>query len=600
VAEVGVTAVLEPTEVLDADSLPAGYYRDRWYGTVALMTLPWPERVEDLPVSLGPSLIAWAEWRTYAETGVPGLINHQTGDPWSFTPGQRRFLHQWYAFDPETGRWLFRRGVKRGAKGTGKDPFGAAWCILELIGAVRLTERDGVWVGERHRVPLVQIASNSSDQSKDVLRVANAMLPAETREYFSIDTGETRTILKDTGGRLEVLTASEESSEGDPATAIFMNETHHMTKTNGGHKVAKVARRNVGKSPAYLQARMLDATNAHLQGEESVAEQTYAAWQLQAEGKAARRDILYDSIEAPPQTDMMDEASRQAGLRAAYCDAPWADLDRLEGEMLDPETPVADSVRYYLNGLGDREDAWVSPGKVIAQRRQPPDGEALCPPGAQIAMFLDCSKSFDTTGLVGCRLSDGFTFEIGSWAKPPGDRGRNWLAPRELVDAKVRTAFEVWKPEWFGVDPSPAKDDSDEALYWQAVIDGWHRDFRKRLRVWATPGNAMKTGNSVLFDMRIKTLGGPQRNEQFTVAAMRLAREVDEEGVFRWAGSARMLTHFLNARRRPNPWGVSLGKVTRDSSAHVDLAVCAVGANMGRRIVLNSGKVRQRSGEAAF
>lgn len=593
-----MTAVVEPAPVDVGDATLPGYYRDRWYGTRALMTLPWPDRLEDLPPSLGPALIAWAEWRTYEQTGVPGLIHHLTGDRWAYTPGQRRFLHMWYAYDPATGKWLFRRGVKRGAKGTGKDPFGGAWCLTELIGNVRLVKRDGLWVGERHRVPLVQIASNSEAQSKDVLRVANAMLPRETRQYFAVDTGETRTILKDTGGRLEVLTASEETAEGDPATAIFMNETHHMTKSNGGHRLAKVARRNVGKSPAYLQARMLDATNAHLQGEESVAEQTYQAWQLQASGQAARRDILYDSIEAPPDTDMMDEASRRAGLEAAYCDAPWADLDRLEGEMLDPETPVADSVRYYLNGLGEREDAWVTPEKVRALRRQPPAGEPLCEPGVQITMFLDCSKSRDTTGLVGCRMSDGFVFEIGSWARPHGDRGRDWLAPRDEVDDAVMAADAMWRVEWFGVDPSPARDDSDEALYWQEKIDGWHRHFRKKLKVWASGG--AKIGNAVLFDMRIKTPGGPQRNAQFTQAAMQVAREIDEEGTFRWAGSARMFSHFLNARRRPNPWGVSLGKVTRDSSAHVDLAVCAVGAKMGRRIVLNSGKVRQRTGEAAF
>ena len=43
-------------------------------------------------------------------------------------------------------------------------------------------------------------------------------------------------------------------------------------------------------------------------------------------------------------------------------------------------------------------------------------------------------------------------------------------------------------------------------------------------------------------------------------------------------------------------------KITRDSSKKVDLAVCMVGARMGRRLALNSGKVRtkRRSGRAAF
>ncbi|MEU5950337.1 hypothetical protein ABZ793_33005 [Micromonospora sp. NPDC047465] len=604
----------------DQLELPPGYYLDRWNGTGAWCSLPWPERLEDLPPSLGPQIISWAEWRSYDETGEPGLIHHLSGDEWQFTPGQRRFLHLWYAYDPETGRWLYRRGVKRGAKGTGKDPFGAALCDIELIGPSHLVWRDGHWVGVRHRMPLVQIASNSEAQSKDVLRVANAMLPKVTRQHYGIDCGETRTILTDGGGRLEVLTASEASAEGDPATFIWLNETHHMTESSGGHRVAKVARRNVGKSPAELQARVCDGTNAHEQSSDSIAERSYEAWQKQVSGQAKLRDILYDSIEAPPDLDVFDDEQRMRGLAAAYMDAPWADLERLNGEMLDPETPVGDSIRYYFNGLGTREDAWVDPRAFDALARP----ATVVADREQIAMFLDCSKSGDATGLVACRISDGHVFTLGVWQRPHGARGKGWLAPRHEVDAAVRMAFARYRVVWFGVDPSPARDDEDESLYWMEVIDGWHRDFRRQLRVWATPGGA-RQGHSVLFDMRIKMPGAVLRNQMFTQAAMQTvvdiegaaeqARpDVDEDGRAERAdaqderlplthdGHPALRMHTHNARRRTNPWGVSLGKVTRDSNKLVDLAVCMVGARMGRRLALNSGRVRIRrtSGEAVF
>lgn len=569
--------------------LPPGYYVDRWYGTRAWCTLPWPEDLADLPPSIGPQIIGWAEWRTYDLTGEPGLIHHLTGEPWEFTPGQRRFLHLWYAYNPATGRWLYRRGVRRGAKGTGKDPFGAALCNIELIGPSHLVRQDGRWVGVRHHMPLVQIASNSEAQSKDVLRVANAMLCREARDYYGIDCGETRTILKDSGGRAEILTASEKTAEGDPATFILLNESHHMTESSGGHKVAAVARRNVGKSPAELQARVCEMTNAHVPGNDSEAERSFNAWQAQVSGQAARRDILYDSIEAPPDTDLYDDTSRREGLRAAYADAPWADLERLDGEVLDPSTSVADSIRYYLNGLAAREDAWVDPRKFDALAR--PD--VVVADREQITMFLDCSKSGDATGLVGCRVSDGHVFVLGMWQRPHGDRGKGWLAPRHEVDATVRAAFDRYKVVWFGVDPSPARDDEDEHLYWMPTIDAWHRDFRRRLRVWATGG--AKAGHSVLFDMRIKMPGGVQRNQQFTLAAMQTAADIDEHGTLTHDGSAALRMHVHNARRRTNPWGVSLGKVTRDSNKLVDLAVCMVGARMGWRLALNSGRVRQRT-----
>jgi hypothetical protein len=569
-----------------------GYRVDPWYGTDALVSLPYPlEQAEKdalLASSIGPQIIRWAEGRT----DEPGLIDYQTGDDWRFTPGQRRFLILWYAYTP-AGRWRYRRGAKRGAKGTGKDPFGGGLCDIELIGPSQLVP-DGLggWVGVRHSMPLVQIASNSEAQSKDVLRVANAMLGKEARAYYDLDCGETRTIIKGTGGRTEVLTASESSAEGDPATFIFLNETHHMTESSGGHRVAAVSRRNVGKSPAHLQARMVDGTNAHAQGQDSVAERTYAAWRAQVEGKAARVDILYDSIEAPPDTDLFNDASRRRGLRAAYADAQWADLERLDGEVLDPETTVADSIRYYLNGLAAAEDAWIDPRKFDALAR----GDIVVADGEQVAMFLDCSKSGDATGLVGCRISDGHVFTLGKWERPAGKAGEGWLADREQVDGAVRYAFERYKVVWFGVDPSPAKDDDTEALYWMPLCDAWHRDFGKKLKVWATGG--AKTGHSVLFDMRIKTPGGIQRNQQFTHAAMQTAQDIDETGSLTWDGDLRLQVHTHQAKRRTNPWGVSLGKVTRDSNKHVDLAVCMVGARMGRRIALNSGKVRRRTGSS--
>ena len=571
------------TETSTVDVLP-GYYVAETSG--AWLTLPWPKRMSDLPSSLGPDLIAWAEGRT----DEPGLTDYLTGRSWRFTRGQRRFIHLWYSYDSK-GRWLYRSGAKRGAKGTGKDPFGAAMCNIELVGRSQLifNEDTGEYEGIRHLLPLVQIAANSEAQAKDMLRIANALFGREAREYFQIDCGETRTILKD-GGRLELLTASEKTSEGDAATFIALNESHHMTESSGGHKIAEVARRNVGKSPASLQARLCEFTNAHRMGMDSVAERTYNAWQAQVSGRTAKQDILYDSVEADPATRLHVPEELHAGLAAAYSDSPWADLERLADEVLDPRTSPGDSIRYYLNGLAAAEDSWIDPRAFDALA----DLEMSLEDGDQIAMFLDCSKSEDATGLVASRLSDGAVFVLGVWQKPHGDRGKDWLAPREEVDAIVRHSFSRFKVEWFGVDPSPATDDQDESLYWRTVIDGWHRDFRSKLKVWASPG---AQGNSVLFDMRTSQRGGVLRNQLFTEVAMLTVRDIDEDQGFHHDGHPALRVHVHQAKRRPNQWGFSLGKASRDSHQLVDLAVCMVGARLGRGVVLNSGKVRTGSRE---
>lgn len=570
-----------------SDLILPGYRVDPVSG--AWLTLPWPsdpdEKMALVRSSLGPALIAWAEGRT----DEPGLIHHLSGRPWRYTPGQQRFMILWYSVN-QVGRFPFRRGVKRGAKGTGKDPFAASIADCELLGPVEFDGfgRDGRPVGRRRGLPLVQIASNSEDQSKDLLRVANAMLGAEARDFYGLDCAETRTLVRGTGGRIEINSFAEASNEGDPVTCSLLNETHHMD-TDAGRRVAAQARRNVGKSPASVQARSIEFTNAHRMGSESVAERSFEAWQKQqAPRYPGKRDILYDSIEAPPDTDILTEKGRKAGLVAAYSDADWADLERLADEMMDPDTSVADTIRYYLNGSAAAEDAWVDPARAdeLAEPRVVPDR-------AQVALFLDCSKSEDSTGLVACTIPDLYVFELGVWQRPPGARGKNWLAPRDEVDAAVRDAVARYSVQWLGIDPSPARDDEDESLYWATVIDGLHRDLRAKLPVWASPG---ALGNSVLFDMRLSSPGGVRRNYQFTKAAELVQKWIDEEGKaspMRWCGSPALRSHLRNAKARPNQWGVSLGKVSRDSTKRVDLAVCMVGAVMGARDAMNSGKLKK-------
>lgn len=554
--------------------------------TGAWLSLPWPPPFDET-LTIGPQVVAWCEeWAQH----------HLTGEPWRFTRGQLRFVHLWYALrgpGPEA-HWLFRSAVKRGAKGTGKDPLQAILALAELCGPVRpVWDPDaGRWIGSAHRMPLVQLAANSEAQATDVLRVANAMVGPEMAERYEFDKGVLRTQLAG-GGRIELLTRSEASSEGDPATAIFLNESHHMTHTSGGQRLAAVARRNVGKSPGGM-ARLLESTNAHMPGEGSVAEDSYEAWQAQVSGKTRRADILYDSREAPPDLSLHNEQELMKGLAAAYADAPWVDLERIRDEAQDPRVPIGDAIRFYFSSLPTSEDAWVDPRKF--DKLAKPELEVV--DGEQITLFLDCSKSTDATALCACRMDDGHVFGLGLWQRPRGDRGTGWLAPREDVDAEVAAAFDRWDVQWFGVDPSPARDDEDEALYWAEMVDKWHRDYRDVVALWATPG---AKGSAVSFDLRLSQPGGRDRVRAFTEEAERTATAIDEDGSLTWDGDPGLRLHVHNARRRPNQWGISIGKQSRTSSKLVDYAVTMVGARLGRRLVLNSGKRRRRkTGRTSF
>lgn len=578
----------------EADELLPGYHVEP--DTGAWLTLP------RFPIGEISTIgYDWIDWihgqRRYAD--VPPPRNHLTGERWRLRPGQANFILWWAALAddaiPERPRWRSRSGVKRGAKGTGKDPLLALLALIGLCGPARPVFRDGHWRGEPHLLALVQIAANSEDQAKDPLKIANAMVGAEMADYYGFDKGILRTQLG-SGSRIEVLTSSEISSEGDPATEVFLNESHHMTESSGGQGVAGVARRNAGKSPGGM-ARVLEFTNAHLPGEDSVAEDSYDAWQAQVGGQTRRVDILYDSREAPPHLKLYDEEQLMEGLRASYADSPWIDLERIRDEAQDPRVPLADSIRYYFSSLPTSEDAWVDARKFDARVRS----DLSVAAGEAIAVFVDCSKSSDATVIAGSRIDDGHVLALGAWQRPHGDRGTGWLAPREEVDARLMELDALYDLVWVGVDPSPARDDETEAEYWGEMVDRWHRHFSRKggVLLWATPGE--RTGSAVAFDMRLSKPGGRERVRELTEVAMQTAQAIDVDGSLTWDGNPILRAHVHNARRRPNQFGVSLGKRSRDSSKLVDYAVSMVGARLGRRRILNAGKTRRRrSGRAVF
>ena len=64
--------------------------------------------------------------------GKPTAKKDQFGTDWRWTRWQTRYLILWYHVDPD-GRFTYRSGIVRGAKGCGKDPMAAAMCILFLM-----------------------------------------------------------------------------------------------------------------------------------------------------------------------------------------------------------------------------------------------------------------------------------------------------------------------------------------------------------------------------------------------------------------------------------------------------------------------------------
>ena len=599
-------------------------------------------------ITLGWQIVTWIEG--IPELGVPANLNalddtDDNGDPLPFklTDEQVRFLLWMYAID-EHGDFTYRDIVLQRLKGWGKDPLAAVICAVEFVGPCRfagwagddypfmgLTKNDPV--ARSHPRAWIQLAAVSKEQTKNTMTLFPGLFTKECIAEHGIDIG--KTVIYAYGGqrRIEAVTSAPATLEGGRPTLVVKNETHHWKENNDGHAMADVIERNVTKSKGG-KARTLSITNAFEPSENSVAQQERESWEDEiASGWGST--TMYDSLEAAPGalirippiwTGEVDEVGRKlkrdatkeevigyisavvAGVRG---DADWLDIPGIVDKILKPKNSPSQMRRFYYNQVVASEDAWAHPDAIRAAiDPMAEDARALDPgdvlragwlvsPADPIVMFFDGSKSRDATALVGCRLSDGYTFVIGVWQKPRGERGEGWLSPRPAVDARVREAHERFNVVAFFADPSHALDDDDDERYWDSTIDGWHREYKSTYQLWA-----IKTGDyqhSVMWDMT-----SPTRQAQFVQAAERFIGELEHKNdieefapTFKIDGHPALVRHMSNAKMYPHPkgYGTSLFKGSRESDKKIDLAVCAVGARMLRRLVLNREEEKEeRSG----
>ena len=183
----GLSASHAWTTTVTSELLLPGYHIDPESG--AWQTLPWPtdpdERMAIVRRSLGPALIDWAEGRT----DEPGLTHYLSGQPWTFTPGQKRFLILWYALS-EDGRFDFRRGVKRGAKGTGKDPFAGSIADMELLDTAMIHAR--FWLGDARLAPELRLrtakfGATPEDRQRLKIKFVDAFRVEQPTEVARLD-----------------------------------------------------------------------------------------------------------------------------------------------------------------------------------------------------------------------------------------------------------------------------------------------------------------------------------------------------------------------------------------------------------------------------
>jgi hypothetical protein len=532
--------------------------------------------------TLGWQCLAWT--KTY--------LQHYVGKAWQYTPEQARLTLWWYAMDPATNRFLWRDGVIQRLKGWGKDPVVASWGAFEFVGPCRfdrVADEGNEWgipagqpLGVQHPAAWVQMAAVSQDQTRNTMTLFPSILSKRAIDEYRIDLGK-EIIYADKGrARIEAVTSSPRALEGGRPTATYPNETHHWLESNQGHEMAAVIERNATKS-ADGQSRTLAITNAFEPGEDSVAERTRDAYEAVEAGQAVNVGLFYDSLEAPPEAKLT-AAWIEPTLRAVRGDSTWLDIPRLKASILDVRNPPSRSQRFWYNRIAAAEDAWLARYEWDACRS---DALQLAD-GDEIVMFFDGSKSDDATALAACRMSDGLVTALGVWQKPKNWPSPNtpgyvpYRVPRDEVHGVVENAFNRFKVSAFFADPGAGEDDSDGEMYWDSYIDLWGQTWGAKLALRSVLSGPK--AHAVRWDMR-----DPRNQETFTAAVKRTHADVLQRQLLH-DGHKVLRTHVINARRRTNRWGVTIGKEHRESARKIDLAVCMVGARMLRRMILNSPK----------
>lgn len=513
--------------------------------------------------TLGWGVLAWGEEFLAQPDGI------HAGEAWAWTKTQARIVAWWYAVDKE-GRWVYRRGQVVLPKGSGKSPIAAALSCCELAAETVFDGFDarGEAVGRPHPSPHVQLAAVSQDQTSNTMDLVLSMLREgrAAHEIPGLDLGVTR--VRTRNGKLEPVTASAPSREGQRLTAAILDEPHLWVAANGGHRLAATLRRNLGK----MNGRSIETTNAWVPGEDSVAELTAIyADQIAEQAQTKRNRVRGDAglLRYHPKalvTDLRDEEALHAALVELYRDAPWVDVDRIVSEVYDFGTHPADARRFYLNAVVSADDALVS-----GEQWDDCEVDDFLVPGEEITMGFDGSKTEDSSVLVAMRVADRFATVVGAQEKDPRDP--EWEVDREFFDGLVASMFAQYRVVGFYSD----------VAHFETYVDKWSADYREDLKVVASAKSA------VGWDMR-------GRLQLLTQATERLVAGI-ADGSLRHDGGRLLRRHVLNARRRPNRWGISFGKERRESPLKVDAFAALQLADMARAdYVAADSKAKTRSG----
>jgi hypothetical protein len=480
--------------------------------------VPFKPLWDGQPCSLGFEV---ADWITAFCCHGPGDI---AGDPIDLDREWLSFLVEAYRIDPTTGRRVYDEAVLSRPKGRAKSELAGFIGVAEALGPVRFDgwNADGQPVGRPVKTPLLKCLATEESQAgntfENIAYICGEWGKDTHPEVYGHVTGarnyqSATALYLPHGGEIRACTAGSASKDGGKETWVCADESHLYVLRELKAMYGTV-KRNLGKRK-LAEPWLMQTTTAYRPGEQSIAEETLTAWRKGELSPA----VLVDHREAKGRIDLDDEAHTLGQLRQVYGSASaWMDLPRIYREMRDPRSCPDDATaaRYFLNRAQSTKDVWIALDVVERQTRA-----EVVAPQTEIALGFDGSLRDDATVLIGSRMSDGFLFPVGIWAKPSGPEGNWWEVPRTDVLAAVREAFARYRVTRLYADPHEWRSDIDalaEQLGQERVIS-WEtrRDVQMaaaldRLRTDLMVGAAWHSGDPVFMEhfgnAYVRTKGG--------------------------------------------------------------------------------------------
>lgn len=407
-----------------------------------------------------------------------------------------------YRIDPVTGRRVFNEAVLSRPKGRAKSEVAAWIATVEGFLPCRFDGWDahGQPVARPVTSPLIKCLATEEGQAGNTFKTV-AFLAGEWGqdnfpEVYAGASGvrsyqAASSIYLPHGGDIRRCTSGSASKDGGLESHVVADETHLYVLPEQREMYSTVAR-NMGKrydADPWLQ----QTSTAYRPGEQSVFEETLTLWR---KGELSS-SVYVNHREAKGKIDIADTEHTKRQLIYVYgAAADRIDMDRKIRDMRDPRIcpDEATAARYFLNRPMSTKDAWIAKDAVERQMT----ADVVVEAGEAISVGFDGSLNNDTTVLRGCRMSDGFRFRIGAWAKPEGALGIGWEVPRLEVLAAIRATYGIYDVvrgyfdphEWRSdIDTLAAELGEERVVKWEtrrdvamgAALDRLHADIMNRV-----------------------------------------------------------------------------------------------------------------------